>query len=207
MNDEINYKNNPLHGVGLKSLLTQLVDQYGFEILYAYLNINCFKSNPSIESSVKFLKNTDWAREKVEAFYLYQFKSLPRASAAQFELPPRDRIVPADQTPREPTELSLEDAERLREKRDRKTAERDQRAGHRNPARGQGKSSAPTSSSPYARSSARSSANSSANSLANSSTSSSTRSSTRSPAENSRENASKTADVERQSDPWGKWKK
>lgn len=132
MNTDIDYKNNPLHGVSLKQLLTEIVDHYGFEILYAYLNINCFNSNPSIDSSVKFLKKTDWAREKVEAFYLYQFKNLPRASAEQFELPPRDRIVPQDQKPGQPAELSLEDAERLREKRARKAAEHDRDAGHRN---------------------------------------------------------------------------
>ncbi len=126
MNDEINYKNNPLHGVSLKQLLTELVDHYGFEILYAYLQINSFKTKPSIDSSVKFLKKTDWAREKVEAFYLYQFKNLPRASADQFELPPRDRIVPENQKPGEPAELSLEDAERLHEKRAQKAAERRQ---------------------------------------------------------------------------------
>ena len=98
MNDEINYKTNPLHGVSLKNLLIELVDHYGFDILFAYLNINCFKTNPSIDSSVKFLKKTDWAREKVEAFYLYKFKNLPRASAEQLQLPPRDRIVPENQT-------------------------------------------------------------------------------------------------------------
>ncbi|MBS1191874.1 MAG: hypothetical protein H6R10_3666 [Rhodocyclaceae bacterium] len=131
MNTDIDYTNNPLHGVSLKQLLTEIVDHYGFEILYAYLNINCFNNNPSIDSSVKFLKKTDWAREKVEAFYLYQFKNLPRASAEQFELPPRDRIVPQDQKPGQPAELSLEDAERLREKRARKAATRGQDAGHR----------------------------------------------------------------------------
>lgn len=131
MNDEIDYKNNPLHGVSLKTLLTEIVDHYGFEILFAYLNINCFNNNPSIDSSVKFLKKTDWAREKVEAFYLYQFKNLPRASAEQFELPPRDRIIPQDQTPGEPAELSHEDAERLREKRAKKAAMRDAEAGPR----------------------------------------------------------------------------
>ncbi|MBR9866577.1 MAG: DNA-binding protein VF530 [Oceanospirillales bacterium] len=123
MSDEINYKNNPLHGLGLKELLTQIVDHYGFEILYAYLNINCFKTNPSIESSVKFLKKTDWAREKVELFYLYKFKNLPRVSSEQFALSPRDRIIPEGQTPREPAELSLEDAERMREKQAKKAAE------------------------------------------------------------------------------------
>lgn len=122
---EINYQNNPLHGIGLKTVVTEIVNHYGFNILFAYLNINCFNNNPSIDSSVKFLKKTDWAREKVEAFYLYQFKSLPRASAEQFELPPRDRVIPLDQTPGEPAELSLEDAERLREKRAKKAAMRD----------------------------------------------------------------------------------
>ena len=125
MNNEINYKNNPLHGVGLKNLLIEIVDHYGFEILFAYLNINCFKTNPSIDSSLKFLKKTDWAREKVEAFYLYEFKNLPKASSEQFLLPPRDRIIPEHQMPREPAELSLDDAARLREKRVKKSAEHD----------------------------------------------------------------------------------
>lgn len=131
MNLDINYQNNPLHGVSLKNMLTQIVEHYGFGILFAYLNINCFKSNPSIDSSVKFLKKTDWAREKVEAFYLYQFKSLPRASTEQFELPPRERVIPQDQIPGKPAELSMEDAERLREKRAKKTAARNQNTGYR----------------------------------------------------------------------------
>lgn len=131
MNDEINYKNNPLHGVSLKNLLIEMVDHYGFEILFAYLNINCFKTKPTIESSVKFLKKTDWAREKVEAFYLYEYKNLPRASGAQYALSPRDRIVPEGQTPGEPAELSLEDAERLREKREKRAAEHKGASGRR----------------------------------------------------------------------------
>ena len=131
MNDDINYKNNPLHGVSLKTMLVEIVDHYGFEILFAYLYINCFKTNPSIVSSVKFLKKTDWAREKVEAFYLYEFKNLPRASDEQFLLPPRDRIIPENESPSEPKVLSLEDAERLREKRERKAAERGRGGDHR----------------------------------------------------------------------------
>lgn len=131
MTPDLDYQNNPLHGVSLKQVLTEIVNHYGYEILYAYLNINCFNNNPSIDASVKFLKKTDWAREKVEAFYLYQFKNLPRASAEQFELPPRDRIVPQDQKPGQPAELSLEDAERLREKRARKAAAHDRDGGHR----------------------------------------------------------------------------
>lgn len=131
MNNAINYKNNPLHGVGLKDLLIELIDHYGFAILFAYLNINCFNTNPSLASSVKFLKKTDWARERVESFYLYQFKGLPRASAAQFALPPRERVIPEGQLPGEPAVLSLEDAERLREKRALKAAEHGTGAGHR----------------------------------------------------------------------------
>lgn len=127
MSTEIDYKNNPLHGVSLKQLLTEIVEHYGYDLLYAYLRINCFDKKASIDSAIKFLKKTDWARERVEAFYLYQFKSLPRASAEQFELPPRDRIIPMDQFPGNPAELSLEDAERLQEKRARKAALHDQR--------------------------------------------------------------------------------
>ena len=121
MSTEEIYQNNPLHGVKLEQVLRELVEHYGFEILYAYLNLNCFKKKPDITSSLKFLKKTDWAREKVEAFYLYQFKSLPRADDTQFQLPPRDRIVPAHHKPGKPKELSLEDAERLRQKKAKTT--------------------------------------------------------------------------------------
>jgi uncharacterized protein (DUF2132 family) len=121
------YENNPLHGVGLEQVLTELVDYYDFDILYAYLNLNCFKTNPSITSSMKFLKKTDWAKDKVEGFYLYQYKSLPRADEEQFLLPPRDRIIPAHHKPATPAELSLEDAENLRQKRAKKTRERNAR--------------------------------------------------------------------------------
>ena len=129
MNDEINYKNNPLNGIGLKKMLIELTDHYGFDILFAYLNINCFRNNPSVASSVKFLKKTDWAREKVEGFYMYSFKNLPKASYQQSKLPPRDRIVPDDQTVGEPAELSLEDAAELREEREIKAAEFDSKSG------------------------------------------------------------------------------
>lgn len=124
MTDKSIYENNPLHGVGLEQVVTELVDHYGFEILYAYLNLNCFKTKPSIASSVKFLKKTDWAKDKVEGFYLYQYKSLPRADSVQFQLPPRDRIIPAHHKPKAPAELSFEDAERLRQKRAKKSRER-----------------------------------------------------------------------------------
>jgi uncharacterized protein (DUF2132 family) len=155
MPDDINYSNSPLHGLSLKNLLVELVDHYGFEILYAYLNINCFKTNPSIASSLKFLKQTDWARESVESFYLYEFKNLPRATAEQFALPPRDRIIPADQKPGAPAVLSLEDAERLREKRTLKAAAHGRKPGPRrapNKAPREQRSAAPEYSAPKAHS-------------------------------------------------------
>jgi len=58
---------------------------------------------------------------KIETFYLYEFKNLPRASSEQFLVPPRERIVPEGHEPGEPNTLSLKDAERLREKRTRKS--------------------------------------------------------------------------------------
>lgn len=66
--------NNPLHGVKLLDILEHLVDKYGWEKLGLEININCFKSNPSIKSSLKFLRKTAWAREKVEQLYLKSIK-------------------------------------------------------------------------------------------------------------------------------------
>ncbi|WP_196160084.1 VF530 family DNA-binding protein [Reinekea sp. G2M2-21] len=103
------YFNNPLHGLKLEALVTELVDFYGFEILAAALNFNCFKLNPSIKGSVKFLKKTEWARQKLEIFYLYKYKNLPRPDAKQYELPPRDRIIPAHQKPRDPIIFDLDE--------------------------------------------------------------------------------------------------
>ena len=62
--------NNPLHGVTLEQLLTQLLEQYGWEGLAQRIDINCFKSDPSIKSSLKFLRKTEWARKKVEHLYI-----------------------------------------------------------------------------------------------------------------------------------------
>jgi len=62
--------NNPLHGVKLQSIMEFLVEELGWEELAFNININCFKSNPSIKSSLKFLRRTPWARDKVEQLYL-----------------------------------------------------------------------------------------------------------------------------------------
>ncbi|MEZ9860636.1 VF530 family DNA-binding protein [Vibrio splendidus] len=63
-------ENNPLHGITLQKLLTELVEHYGWEELSYMVNINCFKKDPSIKSSLKFLRKTDWARIKVEQIYI-----------------------------------------------------------------------------------------------------------------------------------------
>ncbi len=61
---------NPLHGVTLEMILTRLVDRYGWEELGRIIHIKCFTHEPSIKSSLKFLRKTPWAREKVEGLYL-----------------------------------------------------------------------------------------------------------------------------------------
>lgn len=100
-------RNNPLHGIKLEVLLTELVDYYGWEVLADSLKMNCFKSNPSVKSSLKFLRKTDWAREKVEGFYLYKYKSLPRPDDEEFALPPRDRTIPMKQQPSSPVNIAV----------------------------------------------------------------------------------------------------
>ncbi|OAD92473.1 hypothetical protein A7A78_00750 [Aequorivita soesokkakensis] len=62
--------NNPLHGIKLADILEYLVEYYGWEVLGEKIKINSFNSNPSIKSSLTFLRKTPWAREKVEQLYL-----------------------------------------------------------------------------------------------------------------------------------------
>lgn len=62
--------NNPLHGKTLEAILNELVAHYGWEFLGNAIRINCFKSNPTIKSSLSFLRKTPWARAKVEQLYL-----------------------------------------------------------------------------------------------------------------------------------------
>jgi uncharacterized protein (DUF2132 family) len=62
--------NNPLHGIKLADILEYLVEYYGWEVLGEKIKINSFNSNPSIKSSLTFLRKTPWAREKVERLYL-----------------------------------------------------------------------------------------------------------------------------------------
>ncbi|WP_181306951.1 VF530 family DNA-binding protein [Rufibacter sp. XAAS-G3-1] len=66
-------KNNPLHGKTLETILVQLVDHYGWDALGDRIRINSFTHNPSIKSSLTFLRKTPWARKKVEDLYLDTF--------------------------------------------------------------------------------------------------------------------------------------
>lgn len=66
---------NPLHGVTLEMILADLVEHYGWEELGQTINIKCFIHEPSIKSSLKFLRKTPWAREKVEGLYLRRLGS------------------------------------------------------------------------------------------------------------------------------------
>jgi len=69
---------NPLHGLTLEHIVTTLADHYGWDGLNARLPARCFASNPSVKSSLKFLRQTPWAREKVESLYLYLQRELRR---------------------------------------------------------------------------------------------------------------------------------
>ncbi len=68
-----NNPNNPLHGIKLEAILNKLVEYYGWEELGYKINIRCFNFEPSINSSLKFLRKTQWARQKVEKLYLDTF--------------------------------------------------------------------------------------------------------------------------------------
>jgi hypothetical protein len=71
--------NNPLHGLTLEKIVTDLVDYYGWQELGQLIHIKCFIENPSINSSLKFLRKTTWAREKVESLYLYTLREHNRS--------------------------------------------------------------------------------------------------------------------------------
>ena len=65
--------NNPLHGIKLEIIIDKLVEYYGWNELGYRINIRCFNSDPSVKSSLKFLRKTPWAREKVENLYIRTF--------------------------------------------------------------------------------------------------------------------------------------
>lgn len=67
--------NNPLHGKTLQAILEHLLERYQWEGLAERIHINCFRNEPSIQSSLKFLRKTPWAREQVEALYLHSLRA------------------------------------------------------------------------------------------------------------------------------------
>lgn len=72
--------NDPLHGLTLQVILTELIEHYGFDKLGDLINIRCFQYDPSLKSSLKFLRRTPWARKKVEELYLvYKFENEKRS--------------------------------------------------------------------------------------------------------------------------------
>ena len=74
---------NPLHGLTLEAIVTALVDEYGWEGLDARIPLRCFAFEPSIKSSLKFLRRTPWAREKVEGLYLFMLREVRREGRAR----------------------------------------------------------------------------------------------------------------------------
>ncbi len=73
--------NDPLHGITLEQIVNSLVDYYGWEELGWHIRIRCFNSDPSVKSSLKFLRKTPWARKKVEDLYLHAEAVKKRAGA------------------------------------------------------------------------------------------------------------------------------
>lgn len=69
---------NPLHGKTLESIVTELADHYGWEDLGQRIPVRCFTFEPSVNSSLKFLRKTPWAREKVEGLYLFMLREIRR---------------------------------------------------------------------------------------------------------------------------------
>ena len=79
---------NPLHGVTLEAIVTSLSTHYGWDELGQRIPIRCFQSEPSVASSLKFLRKTPWARDKVEGLYLYMLREIKRASPTVHNFPP-----------------------------------------------------------------------------------------------------------------------
>ena len=83
MTDTSAQPKNPLHGMTLEKIVTELADYYGWEGLGDRINIRCFTHDPSVGSSLKFLRKTPWARDKVESLYLFMLRDI-RRSERQF---------------------------------------------------------------------------------------------------------------------------
>lgn len=99
-------QNNPLYGLKLEVLLTEISEQYTWPGLSEALCIERFDFHTGMKSTSKFLRNNQWAREKVENFYLYEFKCFPYPDPKQLAKPPRDRHIPHGQLSGDPEEIT-----------------------------------------------------------------------------------------------------
>jgi uncharacterized protein (DUF2132 family) len=104
-------QNNPLHGLKMETMVTELVEFYGWEILATAMRFHCFKSHPTIKGTVKFIRSTEWAREKLENFYLYKFKRMPKPTDEEFGMSPRERGFRDGLDAKKPMQLTKESIE------------------------------------------------------------------------------------------------
>ena len=82
---ELEQPRNPLHGVTLEQILNELVDYFGWPTMGERIRIRCFTDDPSVASSLKFLRRTPWARSKVESMYLFMLREKARAERRRRE--------------------------------------------------------------------------------------------------------------------------
>ncbi len=92
---------NPLHGITLETMLNQLVDHYGWEMLGRMIQINCFNFHPSIKSSLTFLRRTEWARKKVEELYIDSIPDMQPKAEVESAAEPAPSLE--NETPKEPS--------------------------------------------------------------------------------------------------------
>ncbi|MDF7823402.1 VF530 family DNA-binding protein [Pontiellaceae bacterium B12227] len=107
-------QNSPLHGLSAEVMLTELVEFYGWRVLDAAIDLKCFRIQPTIPSALAFLKKAEWARNRVEEFYLYTFKQMPKSTPEEMELKPRERGFPKGVRSKEPKPLTAKQALELR---------------------------------------------------------------------------------------------
>lgn len=114
-------QNSPLHGLSDETVLTELVEFYGWAVLDAAIDLKCFRIKPTIPSCLVFLKKAEWARNRVEDFYLYTFKGMPAPSEeeARLELKPRERGFANGVVPKNPKPLTVRQAEQARREQER----------------------------------------------------------------------------------------
>lgn len=123
---------NPLYGLQLEQLLTEISEQYGWECLSETLNIERFQFHTGYKSTIKFLRNNEWAKDKVEDFYLYVYKGYAWPDDKQLTIPPRNRNKLGDILRPEPLEITpeirdlIEDASRLRSDKVKNKAQKKQ---------------------------------------------------------------------------------